>query len=91
MKIDWIKWIIIAAVAFTYGIVGKAAYEQGRTVGKEEGVVKGLELYQNYCYNKGGPVIGNDGTVIACEPLGLIPKEELDRMKQKDVDKSSNI
>jgi hypothetical protein len=42
------------------------------------GVTAGLRGYHSQCYTIGGIIINEeDGTVVQCAPLSVVPKEEL--------------
>lgn len=67
--VDWFKGFLWASVLLGGGYIW----------GFDKGETKGLTSYHDMCYNVGGWVIGNDGTVVQCQPLSKIPKEEYNR------------
>jgi hypothetical protein len=48
------------------------------------GVQKGVDMYHQQCYTGGLIVDEKDGTVVKCGPLGVVPKEELNKYKVLD-------
>ena len=44
----------------------------------DQGIMHGITMYHNQCFEVGGISIdGTTGRAIACNPLGVVPKEEL--------------
>lgn len=87
IPVEMILSVAVVSVAF---FVGR---EFGRTDGYKKGMLEGVATYHQACYNVGGYVFGEDGSVVQCIGLGKIPKEELEKNleQQKPLDKGTKI
>ncbi len=50
---------------------------------KMAGEEQGIDKFHKMCYDVGGLHIAKDGTVIACNATGVIPKPELNKFLEK--------
>ena len=71
------KYVVYAVIT---GVLLAGALGYGSVKLKDHYIKQGLDMYHNQCYNVGGYVINEDGTVVMCKPLTQIPKQELDRI-----------
>lgn len=69
----------VAQVALV-GVLLVGALGYGSVKLKDHYIKQGLDMYHNQCYNVGGYVINDTGTVVMCKPLTQIPKQELDKL-----------
>jgi len=68
----------LAVVA--YMGIGTGAY----FAGKNNGIKEGLDNFHEACYTGGIIIHPETGKAVRCQPLGLVPKEELPRLLDKD-------
>jgi len=61
----------------------------GRWQEHDSAVKEGIDMYHNQCLTGGMVLRKEDGTVVACQPLGVIPKEE--PILQEPLDKPNKI
>lgn len=66
-------------VAFI-GVMWLATALGGFSLGKQAGVQVGVEAYHRQC-TIGGIIVGSDGTVVGCQPLGKLSQPELESFK----------
>lgn len=73
------KYIAYVAIA---GVLLAGALGYGSVKLKDHYIKQGLDMYHNQCYNTGGIIINEQGTVVQCRPLTQIPKKELDNFSK---------
>lgn len=55
----------------------------GSTVIYNKGIDEGIKRYHSQCFNIGGFIISKiDRSTVQCRGLGIIPKEEMDRINE---------
>lgn len=55
----------------------------GQYYGEQQGIVKGIDMYHEQCYNGGIVIDQNTGKAVVCGPLTQLPKEERDLFKDR--------
>jgi hypothetical protein len=56
----------------------------------QEGLKRGIQMYHTACYEVGGILIDKNLTVVKCQGLIALPKDE-EEIIQKDLDKDKKI
>jgi hypothetical protein len=79
-----IKWIIGVTIGLTALIV------YGNWAFYDAGVKAGVQMYHDACYEVGGILIDKKLTVVQCQGLTALPKEEEEQIL-KDLDKDQKI
>jgi hypothetical protein len=79
--------VFAGAVLAAYVAAGLGSYYYG----KDKGITEGLDNFHEACYTGGIIINEHTGKVVGCQPLGIVPKEEIPGFFPKGLDKSAKV
>lgn len=80
----WSRKLVLGAFAALLAVCFWVGYIT-TTKAYAAGILNGINLYHQQCYQVGGYIWNKEGQVVVCKGLSTIPEQEMENQRKKDA------